>query len=205
MDNSIRVIDNFLDDKEIDIIEEKLTEGDNLFEWFYFPSTTFTKKIPMPVELDEKGLVAEGFDTPQLVHCFYSITKQQTAQMSTKFKLIECLLNKLEKHDIKNVMLIRAKANVLFPTVTNIKHSTPHVDLPYVKYYYNLLYYVNDTDGDTYFFNEDKTIREQISPKRNRAVYFDGSIFHASSNPKKHDSRIVINLNLGDKDKCKNG
>ena len=194
MDNSIRVIDDFLDIKEIDFIEKKLTEGSGLFEWFYFPSTVAND--------NEFGL---GLDSPQLVHSFYCITKRQTAQMSPKFKLIECMLEKLEKYDIKNVMLIRAKANVLFPTNRNLKHSVPHIDLPHIKHYYNLLYYVNDTDGDTYFFNEDKTIREQISPKRNRAVYFDGDILHASSNPKKYDSRIVINLNLGDKDRCKNG
>ena len=194
MDNFIRVIDDFLDDKEIDIIEKKLTEGNGLFEWFYFPSTVANdNKFPL------------GLDSPQLVHSFYCITKRQTAQMSPKFKLIECMLEKLEKYDIKNVMLIRAKANVLFPTNKDLKYSVPHVDLPYLKHYSNLLYYVNDTDGDTYFFNKDETIREQISPKRNRAVYFDGDILHASSNPKKHDSRIVINLNLGDKDKCKNG
>ena len=194
MDNFIRVIDDFLDIKEIDFIEKKLTEGSGLFEWFYFPSTVAND--------NEFGL---GLDSPQLVHSFYCITKRQTAQMSPKFKLIECMLEKLEKYDIKNVMLIRAKANVLFPTNRNLKHSVPHIDLPHIKHYYNLLYYVNDTDGDTYFFNEDKTIREQISPKRNRAVYFDGDILHASSNPKKYDSRIVINLNLGDKDRCKNG
>ena len=115
MDNSIRVIDDFLDEKEIDVVEKELTEGSGLFEWFYFPSTVAND--------NEFSL---GLDSPQLVHSFYSITKRQTAQMSPKFKLIECLLEKLEKHDIKNVMLIRAKANVLFPTNKNLKHSVPH-------------------------------------------------------------------------------
>jgi hypothetical protein len=60
-----------------------------------------------------------------------------------------------------------------------------------------ILYYVNDSDGDTYFFGKEKDseLVQKITPKKNRAVIFDGSTWHASSLPSKNH-RIVINFNL---------
>lgn len=58
------------------------------------------------------------------------------------------------------------------------------------------LYYVNDTDGDTIFFNQDKTtIIKKVAPKKGRVVIFDGSICHSSSTPTKN-VRSVINFNF---------
>jgi len=58
------------------------------------------------------------------------------------------------------------------------------------------LYYINDSDGDTIFFDEDKTtIIKKVSPKKGRIVFFDGSIPHASSTPTKN-IRSVINYNF---------
>ena len=72
-----------------------------------------------------------------------------------------------------------------------------------------MIYYVNDSDGDTIIFNEsggenvnkrpDKlTIKKTITPKKNRAVLFRGDYFHTSTNPTKSEKRIVLNVNLTD-------
>lgn len=82
----------------------------------------------------------------------------------------------------------------------------PHVD--YFSKHYTLLYYVNDSDGDTYLFNEIATpgntfhypesfsLQDRISPKKGRAVIFNGLIYHSSSYPENHSSRMAININL---------
>ena len=73
-------------------------------------------------------------------------------------------------------------------------HNTPHKDFedPYVDHNV-LLYYVNDSDGDTHFFKENKIVKS-VSPKANRLVVFDGNILHTGCHPCKAHTRIVINI-----------
>ena len=72
--------------------------------------------------------------------------------------------------------------------------SEPHTDMP--DPHLACLYYVNDTDGDTIFFDPDKTtIIKKVAPKKGRVVIFDGSIWHSSSTPTKN-VRSVINFNF---------
>ena len=101
-----------------------------------------------------------------------------------------------EKHDFKEKFIYRIKCNLLFPTHTGRKHLPPHTDYQKGKHSV-ILYYVNDSDGDTFLFNDDMTVRERVSPKKNRALYFDGSITHAASNPKNSDAEnFVVQIHL---------
>jgi len=60
---------------------------------------------------------------------------------------------------------------------------------------------VNDSDGDTYLFNEfgpkesnEITTRTRISPSKGTLVVFDARRFHASSSPVNNDVRIIMNI-----------
>lgn len=88
-----------------------------------------------------------------------------------------------------------------------------HVDQ--LEPHYSIIYYVNDTDGDTIFYdntlggdyskwteilgiNKDLSIFSEIKrvpPKKGRIVIFDGKIFHRSSYPISKD-RYIINFNV---------
>jgi hypothetical protein len=80
-------------------------------------------------------------------------------------------------------------------------YNIPHVD--YAPPHKTLILYMNDTDGDTYIFNEKFsgkhlttfTVKQTITPVENRAVIFDGHQYHAASNPLHHDYRVIINVN----------
>ena len=64
----------------------------------------------------------------------------------------------------------------------------------------NIIYFVNDSDGDTFIFDGDPlslTIKQRITPKANSILIFDGDFYHASSNPIKSNRRIVINTTVG--------
>ena len=69
--------------------------------------------------------------------------------------------------------------------------SKPHTDLtiPHMV----CLYYVNDSDGDTIFYNDNGSILKKVSPKKGRIALFDGSIKHSAGQPTKNE-RIVINI-----------
>ncbi len=87
--------------------------------------------------------------------------------------------------------LIRIRLGLYFPIEIPDDHNRPHVDQDYPHTV--LLYYINDSDGDTYFFKKKKII-DRVTPKQNRLVIFDGTTHHASSNPSK-GHRISLNLN----------
>jgi ectoine hydroxylase-related dioxygenase (phytanoyl-CoA dioxygenase family) len=78
----------------------------------------------------------------------------------------------------------------------------PHVDAD--KDHLVFLYYVNDSDGDTIFFNEkydgskidNLTVMSRVSPESGKAVVFDGRTYHASSSPSIGDYRCVINIDF---------
>ena len=90
--------------------------------------------------------------------------------------------------------------------------NTPHTDTdqPHVS----CIVYVNDSDGDTILFDQmddpfgevnqritdiftqEYSIAERIKPEKNKFVLFDGNRFHASSNPKINQYRIVLNFNF---------
>ena len=89
--------------------------------------------------------------------------------------------------------ILRIRAGMYLPLKDQPKHNEPHVDcdIPHTV----ILYYVNDTDGDTYFFDDTGKIVETVSPKKGRMVAFNGNTIHASSQPSK-GVRVTLNLNF---------
>ena len=96
----------------------------------------------------------------------------------------------------------RAKVNILWQKETfpenhyNVVHQDSDISSV------SMIYYVNDSDGDTWLFNEffeegvlpNLTLAKRVSPKKNRLLVFDGRRYHASSNPRSSRDRIIINF-----------
>lgn len=107
----------------------------------------------------------------------------------------------LKELDLDEELLSRAKINMLLPRDVDYMWHSPHVDS--TDKHTVLLYYVNDSDGPTYFFEEKYdgtiknscTIMKEIEPEKGKYVIFDGDQFHASSQPS-DNLRSVINFNF---------
>ena len=94
-----------------------------------------------------------------------------------------------------------------FPLEQSLRkeYDNPHIDVRYDHLV--VLYYVNDTDGDTFIFdktmkdyyelpeNAELNIVKRVSPKMGRVVVFNGHQYHSSSTPTK-DVRCIINFNV---------
>ena len=117
--------------------------------------------------------------------------------------------------------IIRIKANIQTQAPKKFKgyYNEPHTDLSIeeLRIYENsftAIYYVNDSDGDTFFFegtggdthilnNEEiiqkynnLNIKKIVSPKQNKMVIFPSHILHSGSHPINSTLRSVINYNF---------
>jgi len=119
------------------------------------------------------------------------------------------LINGLHKIDYPLTKLIRIRAGFSTRTPYTITHD-PHVD--WETEHMTALYYVNDSDGDTIFYDrvrsqdEDLSYKilekeqlnesQRITPKADRMVLFDGMNYHSSCTPTETDYRIILNFNF---------
>ena len=130
-------------------------------------------------------------DTSQMYHSIIS----ENINKSVSSNLVMGILFFLEdKAGITAGFISRAKANLLLPMCSdpNLYHP-PHVDVT-MSNYLSMVYYVNDSDGPTRFFDSDGNIIQTVHPKKGRAVLFDSNIPHASSCPINSKHRMVINF-----------
>lgn len=135
--------------------------------------------------LDDQGsmplsfvhLLKTPFETSKHLPNFYQIID------------IYCKNSGARCHDV-----LTGRIYVTTPQNTDKEHYDSHVDMQ--KWHKVLLYYVNDADGDTVFFNKkDGLIIDRVSPRKGRLVAFDGNIYHAAGIPK-NGHRCVVNFDV---------
>ena len=196
----IVVIDNIVSIDKADAWEKHVTNND--FAWYLLRDID-------PSKISDKSNHRTAYDnntvnTVQFTHDLYNENDDGSYQYQYAKELIDECCKKFEIVPY----YFRLKFNLLTNNylMTKDKYNTPHIDNKYVNSY-SMIYYVNDSDGDTIIFNEtcndetmtrpDKlTIKQRIEPKKNRAVLFRGNYFHTSSNPMNNETRIVLNVNL---------
>jgi len=188
MISSMIEIEKFIPKSYSDMLENivKSTE----FQWTYCPSSN-NQNAPQIMKGD-----ANSYESEQLVHTLYA----ENAKRSPFFDIVVTFFYFLEeKTGIVVDGIERIKFNMLLKKgIGDDAYNTPHIDVPDANYR-SLLYYVTDSDGDTFIFNEKfdhkkaLTVRKRVSPAKGKAVVFDSNTWHASSNPRVHANRIVLN------------
>jgi hypothetical protein len=114
-------------------------------------------------------------------------------------RLLELFLN---RYQLRPQKLHRVKANLLVRSASpsGPRPFSPHVDMPIPHWV--MIYYVNDSDGDTVILDktypdrENASVLHSVSPKKGRAILFDGRHYHCGTCPSKHDTRIVFNYDF---------
>jgi len=195
----MQIVDNLISLKYQQQIKNMFTSFN--FPWFFNKSN---------IDIEYKNIMSENyniFDTysenPQFSHIFFLDGTIKSDEM--KFNLLKPLIEIIEdKFDIKNSdkkKLQRIKANLLTPSRPTFENkcNIPHTDGFYETD--TVLYYVNDSDGDTIIFEENLhtykgTFNKDItiSPKMGRVAFFDSSTYHTSSCPINSKYRIVLNI-----------
>lgn len=200
----MQILDNFVPETYIVELEDNFLSKD--FGWFYKKGTSYnldmTGYFGNSIHIDDKTQ-----DSPQFVHTMY----KDDAVNSPFFNLVKPMLYFLEQQGKKTIGIYRIKSNLMTSesSYPDNCYNVAHIDIPQNlvnRNMWTLLYYVNDSDGDTVFFNEQLTdpnqthdsisVMQRVTPKRGSAVLFEGNRFHASTPPRNTKARMVINYVL---------
>tara|TARA_B100001564_G_C20300223_1_gene516565 strand:+ start:48 stop:623 length:576 start_codon:yes stop_codon:yes gene_type:complete len=181
----IKVFENFLSKSYHEQILEMMSSEN--FPWYYYKN----------ISIEEGNNLNEyGFS-----HMFWAQETGQRDSTQTWF-LKSALLQIMDVAECNAI--IRSRGDMTTYTGKEFIHH-PHIDYDFP--HISSIYYVNDSDGDTIFYNQkasninqinnlDLQEYKRITPKANRLVIFEGDIVHTGSSPINFKSRILINSNF---------
>ena len=197
MIDKIYVFDDIIDKpyqnkiKSILIGETRYNHQD--FPWYYIDDITSAGEY----ENQKRGAFSHDY-----VHY------EEGIDSDFHYLFIDLIKKSCSKLKIKEVDVLQGRS--FFQLPSNIKKEdvdTPHYDMD--APHFVMLYYVNDSDGDTIIYNEKTifndcgpeemnfTIKKKVSPKQGRVVLFDGRHWHTAQQPN-HNLRCIVNYNLRD-------
>jgi len=206
-----RYHDNAAQDGLANVVEQ--TVYDDFFPWRR-PTGGFSSvksNYPYGAAMAHDSRV---IDSPQLVHPILIDGDRQSVHYPLIMELIkDVVTNVWGRYDVE-IKVGRAKLNLLTmqhlpakqdfynpPHVDPYLNSLTHVDVPENMGQVNMIYYINDTDGDTFLFpgnsiTDYENPSGRVSPKKGRVLFFEPDQYHASSPPRNNMHRMVLNVNL---------
>ena len=187
-----------------EVYQEELKQTVEEIPFYYTPSIGYNS-TSLPTAgikfLDNigfsHGLVIEG---------------QQDSMYWSLFRPILYFFTQKTGVKVNKVIRVRLRLTFQHPDRNEFLFNKPHTDLfEFNQPYKTLVYYINDSDGDTFIFDKlfnksedldnalediDKKIILQNTPKQGDAIYFDGHQYHAGNSPIKYKHRYVINFDF---------
>lgn len=153
------------------------------FAWTYLNDVTW----------DDKAEKMDKISYPSFAHVAILNGIPGSITPSTSSLISSMLLCMSDKAQLDPNLIHRVRFGMYLPIANPPLHNNIHVDMfePHTV----CLYYVNDCDGDTFFFDNSRQIVDRVTPKKGRMVMFNGLTFHASSMPVNSNYRISLNIN----------
>ena len=185
----IKILDNIIPKKEQNLIKNTLLDNAE-FPW------TFVNDVSIK---NNKHQTRPGFK-----HIFRNYKLIESILVNTRKKL------KVDYDYFNEILEVRSFLQLPLEEKFRGKGvDTPHLDRydPHLV----ILYYVNDSDGETVIYNykskdkddipyfEDVKELKRITPKQGRIVVFDGRYWHTAEQPTKN-IRCIININIDKSD-----
>lgn len=197
--NQIYIIDDAIDKPLQDQIEQELI-GPNTI-WY------LQKDIALNVNDSnvQKNIMGR---TPGLNHVFFE-SISGGIKSPLYHLILPVVLKAFAKIDFTPTMIWQARSFMHFPLADKLRKEYDNIHVDLSEAHLVCLYYVNDTDGDTFIFdktfeevpvlsdhsNVQWSVKQRISPKKGRCVLFDGRYYHSSSGPTS-DMRCIINFDV---------
>lgn len=204
MGNPIKIIDDLVSPSYCDYLQNLIE--DSKLPLFFNANTLRGYKTQ-----DEKILLGKNEkDSCQFTHVFFDNKVPQSAFWNEIQPVVLSFCSLVQA--VQNKTLIRCKLNLNCKDESYLpnEHYPVHIDLGPAQLFTDkekyvgvtAIYYLNDSDGDTLFFDDDKNVTFTCSPKKGRIVYFDNKILHAGCPPKVNEYRALINFNWIEESTC---
>jgi hypothetical protein len=188
MIDDILIIDDAIPPAYVDAIENLIFKLN--FPWWYQADSTF------------------GYDsTTSMYPSFNHVLVRHEEIVNPSFDFILPLVYFITdriKLDFSKVM--SAKSCLQLPLImpSSDRSNNPHIDVEFDHTV--LLYYVNDSDGETIIYDKkvdkneiflktDLPIRHRVSPKKGRFLIFNGKYLHNSTTPTS-GPRCILNFDV---------
>jgi hypothetical protein len=185
----------------------ELIKGDNGFPWYTINKIGHNQYF---------GEVEDPYDDPNISDFggLYHLIMDDGVPRSDDFDffipILEHYCNIMNKK-ISEIFRIRMRYTHPVPNHDHTKYAAPHVDFEGDVDFTTLVYYVDDSDGDTILFSKmhkpgvdiyDPVIKESLeevyrhTPAKGEAIVFNGHRYHAGNYPINKGRRIVINFDF---------
>lgn len=185
-----------------DEIERIINAND--FPWFY------THDISPGSLVDDRITEASA-----ICHTLYSTERGINSDYFHSFRPILYFLEEKTGITCARFLRIRIRRSFPVPGHSLTKYNRPHIDLPEIIPFTTLVYYTEDSDGDTVLFKEeyypgldpDKvdvcslTETDRFVPKKGAGLVFNGYRYHAGNNPVNFKKRTIINFDFVEREK----
>jgi len=188
LQKNIQVFENLVGDYCQDICNHL---DDESFAWYYFPNVQ-TYDYPPPSRF------VCGFR-----HKLYG----DNIPKSNYHYIVTPVILEIEKRMKKKVVsIVDAHAN-LGLNLGEPYEGLPHIDSNRISgnnleletetnKRFTAIYYVDDSDGDTIFYDDNIKEIFRVSPKKDKCVVFETNTYHSGSLPTTNNIRRVLNINL---------
>ena len=187
----MKIVENVLPPEQADWLENMcLTQG----QWIFLPDSSYRNTYSRK-------------QWPSMSLPVFCIDNERPVQNKQWLDHLDVMIHTFASAaECDPLRLTRLRFGLYFPMEPHQSHQ-PHIDSDHPHTV--MLYYVNDSDGPTYFYKKTSYAKEnpqdvdnygpptdEVVPKKNTAVVFEGNTYHASSNPSE-GVRIVMNFNFG--------
>ncbi len=196
-DSDIIELPNLIPKSYADEIERTMTSVE--FPWYYRKNVSSQPDHPDVFTNDPFIKIRDAF-----IHLFYDKGWNITSQYAPLIKPILHFMEDTTGYKVLDVMRMRSVITYRDPNWDDRFYLTPHVDDISDEHTHTLIYYVNDCDGDTFFYKDfyttgdnfnKRSLLKSFTPVKGTGVLFNGKRYHSNGVGKLHN-RVVINMNL---------
>lgn len=202
----IKIIENIGSKTLQDRIDN--TINTDMFPWFFMDSVRTQREYSSQYLKDvPKWDMSKVVDSFGLIH-LVCINNEINSQYYEMCRSLLYFVEQQENIEVDNMLRIRIRRTLKTPGTDDTTYNTPHVDLMHDKPFLTFVYYIEESDGDTIFFDKvfkhgsnDSTkkspnIIQRVPYTRGNGVLFDGNRFHAGNSPNNYVKRTAINYDF---------
>lgn len=180
-------------------------DGTESFPWYLLRKVGHTWATNLhyadPNVIDGGGFYHSVVDDKKIISKYYDYFKQILFFFTDKTGI-----------EVDEIIRIRLRFTNQQSGHSDSTYGPIHVDFTkYIEPYYTLLYYVEDSDGDTILFDKifdpvidvykpenisDLDIVYRQTPKMGTGLFFNGHRYHSGNYPINYQTRIVINFDF---------